>query len=48
MKFRIKQIDKNIYISQVKNNFFCSWCGIDNKWDTTWIDDNFSKKILRT
>ena len=44
MKFRIKQVDHNIYIPQVKNNFFSSWCAIDNKWDTLWNINEFQTR----
>lgn len=36
MKFRIKQIDENKFIPQVKNNFFSSWYGICDNLNT-WI-----------
>jgi len=38
MKYRIKQVDHNIYIPQVKQNFFDNWLGIDNRWDERWWD----------
>ena len=44
MKFRIKQIDENIYIPQLKKNLFSSWCGIDNNWNEIWWDAFFQTK----
>jgi hypothetical protein len=38
MKFRIKQIDDNLFIPQVKHNYFSSWYGIcDNS--NIWISE---------
>lgn len=44
MKFRIKQIDENIYIPQIKQDFFSSWYGIDNNWNELWYDKSFQTK----
>ena len=44
MKFRIKQIDDNKYIPQVKMALFDSWDGIDNKRDETWMGKEYQTK----
>ena len=44
MKFRVKQIDENTFIPQVRNNLFGSWYGIDNKWGTTWFNKVYQTK----
>ena len=47
MKFRIKQIDENIYIPQVKKYFFDNWNGIDNRWDEVWSNEFFQTKYCK-
>jgi hypothetical protein len=44
MKFRIKQIDDNNYIPQVKMGWFRGWVGIDNKWNENWFSKEFQTK----
>ena len=44
MKFRIKQIDDNVFIPQVKKGWFNSWNGIDNKWNETWMGNGFQTR----
>jgi hypothetical protein len=44
MKFRVKQIDENKYIPQIKIGFFNNWLGIDNIWKETWIDELLQTK----
>lgn len=44
MKFRIKQIDDNKYIPQVKMALFDSWDGIDNKCTASWNIEEFQTR----
>lgn len=44
MKFRIKQIDENKFIPQVKKALFDSWDGIDNKFNDTWMGKEYQTK----
>ena len=44
MKFRIKQIDDNVFIPQVKKALFDSWDGIDNKLNQTWMGKEYQTK----
>ena len=39
MEFRIKQLDEIVFIPQVKERLFSSWCGIDNTDKMIWITE---------
>jgi hypothetical protein len=43
MKYRIKQINKNVFIPQCKKNWFCEWGNIDRETNHLWhIDTTFA------
>jgi len=44
MKFRVKQIDENSFIPQVRKNLFGSWYGIDNDFNDTWYAEYYQNK----
>jgi len=44
MKFRVKQIDENSFIPQVRKNLFGSWYGIDSSYNDTWYSKEFQTK----
>ena len=44
MNFRIKQLDENVFIPQVKKRFFSKWKGIQKNNYKTWHSNDFQRK----